>query len=57
MTTPLPRIKDLPPDVSGIGFFFCSGKEVREGKGGEFGAVTLQDSTRQLLGRVFDNVD
>ena len=57
MTTPLPRIKDLPPDVSGIGFFFCSGKEVREGKGGEFVAVTLQDSTGQLLGRVFDNVD
>ena len=57
MTTPLPRIKDLPPDVSGIGFFFCSGKEVREGKGGEFVAVTLQDSTGQLLGRVFDNAD
>ena len=56
MTT-LPRIKDLPPDQTGDGFFLCAGKEVRHGKGGDFISVTLQDSTGQLPGRIFDNVD
>jgi 3'-5' exoribonuclease len=57
MITTLPRIKDLPPDHAGVAFFLCCGKEVRQGKAGEFITVTLQDSTGQLLGRVFDNVD
>jgi 3'-5' exoribonuclease len=56
MTT-LPRIKDLPPNLAGIAFFLCCGKEVRQGRAGEFITVTLQDSTGQLLGRVFENVD
>ena len=57
MTTMLPRIKHLPPNAAGVAFFLCCGKDLRHGRGGEFISVTLQDSTGQLPGRIFDNVE
>ena len=57
MTTTLPRIKHLPPNAAGVAFFLCCGKDLRHGRGGEFISVTLQDSTGQLPGRIFDNVE
>jgi 3'-5' exoribonuclease len=56
MTT-LPRIKDLGPNLSGIGFYLCCAKEVRQGRAGDFLSLTLQDSSGSLFARVFDNVE
>jgi 3'-5' exoribonuclease len=53
----LPRLAALQPDASGFGYFLCTGKEVRAGRSGaEFLIFTLQDSTGQIIGKLFDDV-
>jgi 3'-5' exoribonuclease len=53
----LPRIAELGPEVAGAGYFLCSAIEIRRGRGGDFAALTLQDSTGQLAARILDNLD
>jgi 3'-5' exoribonuclease len=53
----LPPIKELVPNVSGVAFYLCCRKEVRQGRSGDFIALTLQDRTGPITARVFDNVD
>jgi 3'-5' exoribonuclease len=53
----LPPIGSLPANAAGWGFFLCTEKSIRMGRGGEFVAVMLQDATGELVARVLDNVD
>ncbi len=43
--TRLPSIGGLAPNQAGWGFFLCSEKSLRTGRGGDYLALTLQDST------------
>ncbi len=53
----LPRLAALQPEASGVGYFLCTSKEVRAGRSGsEFLILTLQDSTGQVTGKLFDDV-
>ena len=54
MTRFLP-LRDLKPDTTGWGFFFCAAKELRQGRGGEFLSLTLKDASGAVPARVFDN--
>ena len=47
----------LEPDKSGWNFYLCTRKDVRVGKGGEYLALVLQDTSGQVAGRLFDGVD
>jgi 3'-5' exoribonuclease len=51
-----PRIADLAPDVEGWGFFLCSRREIRAGRGGDFMILTLQDASGQVTGKLLDEV-
>jgi 3'-5' exoribonuclease len=52
----LPRVSDLTADARGIGFFLCSRKEIRSGRGGApFMLFTLQDATGSVCGKLFDD--
>ena len=42
---------------TGWGFFLCTEKSMRMGRGGEYVAAILQDATGELVARVLDNVD
>src|SRR5262245_22199383 len=53
----LPSIDGIIAETAGWGFFLCSEKSIRQGRGGEYVALTLQDATGNLTGRVLDNVD
>jgi 3'-5' exoribonuclease len=53
----LPPANRLQPNQAGWGFFLCTEKQVRSGRGGDYLALTLQDSTGDLVGRVLDNVE
>jgi 3'-5' exoribonuclease len=55
--TRLPFISGLSANQAGWGFFLCTQKSLRAGRGGDFLALTLQDSTGDIIGRVFDSVD
>lgn len=55
--TRLPAIADLTESSVGWGFFLCSDRSVRTGRGGEYMALTLQDATGAVVGRIFDNLD
>ena len=50
----LPRSRPTP---TGWGFFLCTDKSVRTGRGGDYLALTLADATGEVVARVFDNVD
>lgn len=53
----LPRLAALQPEATGHGYFLCTAKEVRAGRSGaEFLILTLQDSTGQIVGKLFDDV-
>ena len=53
----LPRLAALTPDRSGWGFFLCTHKELRTGRGGsEFLVVALQDVSAQVTAKLFDEV-
>jgi 3'-5' exoribonuclease len=53
----LPPIGSLSANAAGWGFFFCTDKSMRTGRGGEYVAAILQDATGELVARVLDNVD
>ena len=53
----LPPIRQLTAGASGVGYFLCLQKDVRQGRRGEFVSVQLQDSTGRIQARVFDEVE
>jgi 3'-5' exoribonuclease len=53
----LPVVRELASDTAGWGFFLCTEKEVRSGRGGDFIAFTLQDATGQVTARLLDQVE
>lgn len=54
----LPKLASLTADDSGWGFFLCSYKETRTGRGGgEFLFLTLQDATAQVVAKLLTDVD
>jgi len=56
MAKPLPPLRALGADEHGWGFFLCAGKDVRQGRAGEFLSLTLKDATGAVPARVFDRV-
>ncbi len=53
----LPFIRQLAPDVTGVGFYLCQQKEIRSGRNGDFLSVTLLDATGRISAKIFDGVD
>jgi 3'-5' exoribonuclease len=57
MSDRLPSIRGLLPEVTGWGYFLCSHKDVRQGRGGDlFIALSLQDKTGIVRGRIVNDV-
>lgn len=55
MSSRLPNIRVLTPELAGWGFFLCTHKDVRQGRGGDlFISLSLQDRTGLLRGRIFN---
>lgn len=58
MTARLPFIRTLGAELNGWGFFLCTQKDVRLGRGGDlFMALSLQDKTGQITGRILKEVE
>ena len=56
-STRFPNIRVLTPELTGWGFFLCSQKDVRQGRGGDlFIALSLQDRTGIVRGRILSEV-
>src|SRR3972149_9319187 len=55
MLKPFPPLRELQADETGWGFYFCSQREVRQGRTGEFLSLTLKDASGSVQARVFDN--
>jgi 3'-5' exoribonuclease len=54
-STRLPNIRTLMPEVAGWGFFLCTQKDVRHGRGGDlFISLSLQDRTGLVRARIFN---
>lgn len=53
----LPTASALTANSEGWGFFLCTDKSLRTGRGGDYLALTLADATGEVVGRAFDNVD
>jgi 3'-5' exoribonuclease len=53
----LPRISALDATAAGTGFFLCARKERRNGRGGLFLALVLQDISGEIGAKVFQDVD
>jgi 3'-5' exoribonuclease len=53
----LPSASAINANSEGWGFFLCTDKSLRTGRGGDYLALTLADATGALVARVFDNVD
>jgi 3'-5' exoribonuclease len=53
----LPPVSALTANSIGWGFFLCTDKSVRTGRGGDYLALTLADATGEVIARGFDNVD
>ena len=52
----LPNIRVLTPEMEGWGFFLCTYKDVRQGRGGDpFIAMSLQDRTGLVRARILNN--
>lgn len=55
MSSRLPNIRVLTPELAGWGFFLCTHKDVRQGRGGDlFISLSLQDRTGLVRGRIFN---
>ena len=56
MSSPrFPNIRVLTPELGGWGFFLCTQKDVRQGRGGElFISLSLQDRTGLVRARIFN---
>jgi 3'-5' exoribonuclease len=57
MAPRLPAISSLVENSAGWGFFLCTDKSQRTGRGGEYLALTLADATGEVAGRVFENLE
>jgi 3'-5' exoribonuclease len=57
MMATLPRIKQLTAESSGVGFFLCVQKDVRQGRAGDFVSLALQDATGRIAAKIFDDVE
>jgi 3'-5' exoribonuclease len=56
-STRFPNIRVLTPELEGWGFFLCTHKDVRHGRGGDlFIALSLQDRTGLVRGRILNDV-
>jgi 3'-5' exoribonuclease len=56
-STRFPAIRALTPEQAGWGFFLCTQKDVRQGRGGDlFIAMSLQDRTGLVRGRILNEV-
>ena len=56
-STRFPNIRMLTPEQAGWGFFLCTYKDVRQGRGGDlFISLSLQDRTGLLRGRIVNDV-
>jgi 3'-5' exoribonuclease len=54
-STRFPNIRTLMPEVAGWGFFLCTQKDVRHGRGGDlFISLSLQDRTGLVRARIFN---
>jgi 3'-5' exoribonuclease len=53
----LPAVSAVSASSEGWGFFLCTDKSIRTGRGGDYMALTLSDATGELAGRVFDNLE
>jgi 3'-5' exoribonuclease len=54
-STKFPNVRVLTPEVAGWGFFLCTQKDVRHGRGGDlFISLSLQDATGLVRGRIFN---
>jgi 3'-5' exoribonuclease len=53
----LPRVRDLPTETEGWGYFLCTSKELRPIRHGELLLFTLQDSTGQIAAKLVDDID
>jgi 3'-5' exoribonuclease len=52
----LPFARALSPELSGWGFFLCTQKDVRQGRGGDlYISLSLQDKTGLVKGRIFND--
>ena len=50
-----PNVRVLTPEMEGWGFFLCTRKDIRQGRGGEpFVAMLLQDRTGLVRARIFN---
>jgi 3'-5' exoribonuclease len=57
MAPRLPAVSSLVENSTGWGFFLCTEKSQRTGRGGEYLALTLADATGEVAGRVFENLE
>ena len=57
MIATLPRLKQLTAESAGIGFFLCTQKDVRQGRGGDFVSLALQDASGRIAAKIFDDVE
>jgi len=54
-STRFPNIRVLAPELDGWGYFLCTQKDVRQGRGGDlFIALSLQDRTGVVRGRILN---
>jgi len=53
----LPRVSSIDATSAGTGFFLCARKERRNGRGGAFLALVLQDVSGEIGAKVFQEVD
>ncbi len=52
----LPFVRALSPELNGWGFFLCTQKDVRQGRGGDlYISLSLQDKTGLVKGRIFND--
>lgn len=53
----LPAVSALSASSEGWGFFLCTDKSIRTGRGGDYLALTLSDATGEVAGRAFENLE
>jgi 3'-5' exoribonuclease len=53
----LPRIREIDGSSAGTGYFLCARKERRTGRGGPFLVLLLQDTSGEIAGKVFQDVE
>lgn len=57
MSERLAPVRHLLSDAAGFGFYLCTSKELRQGRGNPFLRVMLQDATGLVEARVFEHAE